>query len=312
LTDEDEITDDGDAPRHRLTTDDAQELLAVVRSSLTDFHPPDETLTLGDVRWRPALVASSQLEIVHLHVVDRLGSHWLRRIKAARNGDYTVTVAGPEAVWFTDDTLVDLATADVKPMVIEEKEDGQRALAAYRSVAELIACRNLKLAADAWQAIGNGLFDAAVTETDRYRKGWLFEDFLALLFSQVSYLSLYSHNYHSATEEIDLVLKNHRVSGGSFPSRPVVLVSAKNEPATGRPAFTDFEPKISNRRGQCELGFLCTSGRFASTVFAEALRASRGTSVIVLVDQKAIRQLLASPSRLDEEIERLYYEATLR
>ena len=59
--------------------------------------------------------------------------------------------------------------------------------------------------------------------------------------------------------------RDRRVPQRSLPLTPLVLVSAKNtRDAVGVPAFNSLETKMANRNQQCELGFLCASGRVAS------------------------------------------------
>lgn len=296
-----------------LEQSDVDNMVRALMQADAKWSLPDEPIAVGEKTWRPHLVADDS-SVLHVHASAQLRQVWLGRIEAAAKSGRKVVVAGPPEAWYYDETLADLCKHEVAVIVLEKRANSQGwSLTRYRSIAELIAMRNLRISPARLQEIGTILFDRSLSATSPRERGWRFEDFLCLLFSQVSDFSVLRHNYRNETEEIDLVLKNHRVGGRALPSSPIALVSAKNtKDPVGVPALIHLESEMQNRRGQCKLGFLCASRVLASTVSQHELRYSQGDSVFVLVDGQGIRRILSEADQIDEIVEQLVIEAALK
>ncbi len=270
----------------------------------------EDPIDLGATSWRPHLRRGD--ELCHVHVVPRLGEHYRRRIALASKAEKSVIVAGPLAAWYIPETLESLNELDVRAALLDERE-GIWHVTEYRSVAHLIAMSGLRLPPPVLKRMGELNLNRAQAATKSAERGDRFEDVLALLFSQVSYFKIFEVNYENETEEIDLVVQNLRVRERNLPLTPIVCISGKNMSETvGVSALSTLEKKMSNRHGQCQLGFLCASGKIATTVDTDILRLSRTDKTIVPLDGAAIATLLADPQHLDDNVEKHVARAMLR
>lgn len=270
----------------------------------------DDPVSLGSMSWRPHLQRANDL--CHVHAVERLGEHYRRRIALASTVGKRVVVAAPLSAWYVPETVETLNELDVRAALLEYK-DGVWRSSEQRSVAHLIARTGLRLPPTVFRRMGELNLSRARAATANVDRGDRFEDVLGLLFSQVSYFKVYDINYENETEEIDVVVQNLRLPERNLPLTPIVCVSGKNVSETvGVSALSTLEKKMANRHGQCQLGFLCASGKIASTVDTDILRLSRTDKTIVPLDGESIDALLADPENLDDNIEEHVRRAMLR
>jgi hypothetical protein len=273
----------------------------------------ERPLKLGDVPWQPDLIRDDDDAVCHFHLVPDLRRVWIRRITAARDAGRVAVVAAPLQYWYASETLLVLDELEVCPIVLHGDRDMGWTVKSYRSVCEMVASENFLLPASTVSKIGKRALARSTAATGSYEKGWRFEDFLCLLFSQIGYFEVHSHNFTNETEEIDVVVINRAAQSRALPISPIVLVSAKNpKDPVGVPALTDLHSKMDNRRGQCRLGFLCSADRIASTVPEHELRFSQGDQVVIMLDGEKLRHLLDAADKLDEEIENLVINASLK
>ena len=283
----------------------ARALLAQHQGS---WRLPDGPIDLRNgVRWVPRLRTGPK-GLVHIHATPQVSESWLRRMRLSTDMGFQIHVAAPLELWYSAETLCALDSIGVHTLVLAPDGDlGWKIKARYRSVPELISSGKLVIGPDALQEIGNRALGRALAAPTANEKGWRFEDFLCLLFSQVSYFEVFERNYRNKTQEIDIVLRDRRISGS-----PLALVSGKNLAApVESDALTSLRAKMAGRRGQCKLGFLCVSRTFTSSVQIDEIGNRLADSVVVTLDGKDLRRLMERAAELDQEIERLIIEAAL-
>ncbi len=144
---------------------------------------------------------------------------------------------------------------------------------------------------------------------DARQKGKALEELLAAVFTSIPGFTVSESNYHTATEEIDLVLRNASVDTFWRAWGNLLLVEAKNwqSQRVGKNEYVQFYRKLENRGGHCRLGFLICTERFAETLHKEMLRDSKFALRIVPIDGDDLRRLVAAEDRaaiLREFIER--------
>jgi len=125
-------------------------------------------------------------------------------------------------------------------------------------------------------------------------KGKALETLVSSLFANVDGFSI-QPNQRTDTEEIDLVV----VNGSNEPrwrnGTPLILVECKNWSARcGKNEVVQFRDKLTNRYGQCRLGFLVSWGGFADTVTKDLLRNSKEQALIVPLDRKNLEEACLS------------------
>jgi Holliday junction resolvase-like predicted endonuclease len=152
-------------------------------------------------------------------------------------------------------------------------------------------------------------YQEALRDGDARQKGKALEELLAAVFASIPGFIVSESNYHTATEEIDLVLRN--ASDDPFWRRwgSLILVEAKNwqSQRVGKNEYAQFYRKLENRGGHCTLGFLICTERFAETFHLERLRDSKFPLRVAPIDGEDLRRLAEAEDRavvLREMVER--------
>jgi hypothetical protein len=309
MDDLDLSTDEDYPARHEHGEDAADQMLNAVLAADGRWQTGVDPLELDSRRWKPHLVREDGT-VCHLQVSSHVAQPWRIRIEVARARGVPVALAAPAAEWLSLELLALANQLDLQPVVLDFASDTWTATP-YRSTAELISDRDIAVTQDLGE-FGRTILQRVYSAETNHDKGWRFEDFLCFVFSQVRDFRVMDHNYRNDTEEIDVVIENRRATSSNWPAGPIVLVSAKNmADAVGVPALNDLEAKMSFRNGLCKLGFLCASRDIASTVSTHALRYSREDFVIVLLDGKALEDMLRPGLDLDAEVRKRVLDAAL-
>lgn len=143
------------------------------------------------------------------------------------------------------------------------------------------------------------LLDAYATaknEADTYRKGIMFEQFVALLFRSIGYNVINKRVRDLSANEIDLVVRNEIDDSFLTKFGKYILVECKNRPDsnTSKNDFIVFKNKLNSTCGMATLGFLFTTSSIARTTYIEAVRESQGDSKVIFVDNARMEKLLMS------------------
>jgi hypothetical protein len=144
---------------------------------------------------------------------------------------------------------------------------------------------------------------------DASKKGKALEELLAAVFASIPGFTVSESNYHTATEEIDLVLRNASADSFWRGMGSLILVEAKHWQAqrVGKNEYVQFYRKLENRGGHCTLGFLIGAERFAETFHQERLRDSKLPLRVAPIDGEDLRRLVEAEDRaavLREFVER--------
>ncbi|MGH9844668.1 MAG: YraN family protein [Blastocatellia bacterium] len=154
-------------------------------------------------------------------------------------------------------------------------------------------------------------YEEAGRAKSKQKKGKALEDLIAALFASVEGFSVIDRNVYTATEEIDLVIRNSSREPVWRRESEIILVECKNwrSQRVGKNEFVVFKEKIENRAGRCKLGFLICTERFAETVEKEMLRSSKSNLLIVPIDGDDLRKLVEAKNR--SEILRSFVDCAL-
>jgi Holliday junction resolvase-like predicted endonuclease len=147
--------------------------------------------------------------------------------------------------------------------------------------------------------------------SDARQKGKALEELLAAIFASIPGFAVGKRNYHTATEEIDLVLSNQSDDPFWRGMGSTILVEAKHWQAqrVGKNEYAQFYRKMENRGGHCLLGFLICTERFAETFEKEMLRDSKFPLRVVPIDGEGLQMLVEAKNR--SEILRGFVERAL-
>lgn len=145
-------------------------------------------------------------------------------------------------------------------------------------------------------------FAAAKNETDAYKKGKLFEEFVVNLFRQMGFVHIETRVRDAASNEIDLILRNDLNDCFFSKYARYIYVECKNKPESGfdKNDFIVFNNKVRSSFGNSDLGIVVTTGYIKNTVFQESLKESKFNSKIVFLSSAEIIRIIHTPKMLDE------------
>ena len=140
------------------------------------------------------------------------------------------------------------------------------------------------------------LYAETKNESDTYKKGVKFEQFVSLLFGQMGYTQIRNRNIDKSRNEIDLIVRND--IDDSFLSRwgEYFLVECKNKPdnIVSKNDFIVFQSKLNTSNGLARIGFMFTTSSFSRNAYLEAMRTSTTDKKVFFVDNAEIMTLLKS------------------
>ncbi len=223
-----------------------------------------------------------------------------------------IAIVGPVQFIQTPVVLGSGHDVDTQFVVLEER-DGRIKAGEYRDTLTLIFRMPLRLPQETYRKLASLAF-SRVRESKGQEKGRRLESFIAFLLSQIPGFQIISTNYNTATEEIDIVVRNRRVGGifSAYPE-PLILVECKNQKnRSGKNDYVSFVTKIRNRRQASTVGIFVSTNGYTQDFRLESLRDSRERFVIAKLGGDHIEKWIELDGETaGEYIERLVEEATL-
>lgn len=142
----------------------------------------------------------------------------------------------------------------------------------------------------------------AKNEQDSYKKGVMFEDFIVNLFRQMGFIHIETRKKDSASNEVDLIIRNDIEDPFFNKFGRYIFVECKNKPEIGfdKNDFIVFNNKVLSSSGNCDLGIVFTTGDIKKTVYKEALKESKFDTKIVFLSSAEILRLIHTPRMIDE------------
>ena len=285
-------------------------VLAAITASGRGWKSTGDAIVLADGnRWRPDLQAGDK-RVLALSLEGEIPQALLRRMRAAQEGVYELTVALGSARLEVS-MLLHLQELDARILAVDWFDRTVPQFAEYRSIADWIASERIALSPEDLQTLALSRLDAALEDPTSV-KGRLYEEVLCLVFSQVPWLTVDEHAYRNESEEIDLILGVHATGHiAGLAKGPVAIATAKNEAkATGSATVKYLKEQMTNRKGRCKLGFLCSASTISSDAKAEILRGSQSSDMVyACIDLEDLRGLLGEPAELDEGIQNIIRRA---
>lgn len=130
-------------------------------------------------------------------------------------------------------------------------------------------------------------------------RGRMLETLMGAILSSVKGFSIISTNVRTSTEEIDLLVRNNSDEWPWAYESPLLLVECKNwsRDKIGVADVKVFADKLNNRFGRTRFGLFVTASAIPKTVRDEVLRHSTSTTLILLIDEPALRSLVTAPDK---------------
>ena len=267
-----------------------------------------------DIPWRPHLYCPKLNLAVHILLYAGIDRSLIDAFKLAKQklNRLRIVIVGP-IQFIQTSTVLELGFSVNTEFVALEDKDGLIKPAEYRDTLTLIHQARLVLQKETYLRLGATALDRLLL-TSGQEKGRRLECFIAFLLSQIQGFYVHSTNYNTATEEIDIVVKNGRVGGFfSVYQEPLILVECKNqEKRAGKNEYVSFATKLRNRRRAASIGFFVSMKGYTQDFKMESLRDSRERLVIAKLDQKHVRKWSESFGEAAVNfLERLLEEAVL-
>lgn len=253
-------------------------------------------------------------EFLYIHLAERPRPYLLERLEIfCGDLDSEIVIATTVDQVYNVEFVRQIGVLRLKILVLDEDCNEP---VEPKALALILSTWRVGLASDLRKHLLNSLLTRSLSSNDRNERGRLFEQFLALLFSQVKFFEYRISNFRTLTEEIDVVLAVTNLGGdgvwrrvgGSF-----AFVEAKNVRGvkTGQKEISAFITKIRGK-SLVRIGFVCSTSGFTSDAEIQLLRFAADESfVIALLNLDRLKKL-ASCIDLDEEIVRCLEEAALR
>ncbi|HXH99222.1 MAG TPA: response regulator [Sphingobacteriaceae bacterium] len=145
-------------------------------------------------------------------------------------------------------------------------------------------------------------YSEAKNEKDTYKKGVLFERFIALIFGTLGYREIRKRVIDKSRNEVDLAVRNEIKDPFLNKFGKYILIECKNKPdyKVGKNDFIIFNDKLKNTNNLSEFGIIATTGAFAKTTYLEAMRASSTSNKVIFLSNIEFLRLIESDNKLEE------------
>lgn len=146
------------------------------------------------------------------------------------------------------------------------------------------------------------MFADAKNEQDTYLKGKKFENFVVVLFRQMGFKYIETRVRDSASNEMDLIVRNDIDDSFFSKFKRYIFAECKNKPNNGfdKNDFIVFHKKVESAAGDSDLGVVFSTGSIKKTVYLEALKEAKGSVKILYMSSNEIMQLIHASDMLEE------------
>ncbi len=161
-----------------------------------------------------------------------------------------------------------------------------------------------KLLQDDLTEVNNALLEYYANvknQSDTYKKGELFENFLSLLFQCIGFSNINKRVKDKSLNEVDLIIRNEIDDDFINKFGKYILVECKNKPneKIDKNTYIVFKEKLLATNGLAELGILATTGSITRNTYIEAVRTSHDYKKIVFFSNKEMMKLILSTDKLE-------------
>lgn len=269
----------------------------------------ETTIELGEHKWQPDLVRADKSALLHVHVAERLRSYATERFSWAIAAGIEVHVATTLGRLYDAELLEQLAAADALVHVL----DASGAAAKAKRILALLADEGIRVAPPLRSALGRHGFSFSQADGTNDQKGKRFEALVAFLLSQVEGFSIFSRNYKTATEEIDVVLQQREIGGRvwAIANAPFLLVEAKNHAdGISQAMFSQFRIKMQTKRATVRIGLMLSRTSISGAALEQEERFSSDELTVVFLNGDSIEEWIEADDGT-AHIEHLISEAML-
>lgn len=144
-------------------------------------------------------------------------------------------------------------------------------------------------------------YSQAKNETDAFKKGERFENFVSLLFQSIGYSKVSKRVKDKSLNEVDLIIRNEINDPFLSKFGKYILIECKNKPKENidKNTFIVFNSKLVHTNNLSELGILATTGYIARNTYIEAVRTSHDIRKIIFLSNIEFESLIMSNDKLE-------------
>ena len=143
------------------------------------------------------------------------------------------------------------------------------------------------------------LYADAKNESDSYKKGMKFEQFVSVLFSQMGFNHIIKRFKDQSLNEVDLIIRNEIDDNFFQKFKPYILVECKNtNEDLDKNQFIQFRSKLEHAASMANLGVIITTKSIKHTTYTEAVRSSGQPHKIIFITNAEIKRLIYSNDSL--------------
>jgi len=150
--------------------------------------------------------------------------------------------------------------------------------------------------------------------TTKDLKGKTLEWLLHFMFSQIRDFKVKRCNYHTASEELDVVIQLTASDGSycwSHLAAPILLAEAKNWASkAGQEVISKFNTVLHVKRGVCKIGFVVSLSGFTSDARTQVLKLAVESRTFVLLEKADLERWIEAED-FDEALNELVVAAML-
>jgi hypothetical protein len=266
-------------------------------------------IQLGEHKWQPDLVRSDGSALLHIHVAERLRSYATERFGWAVEAGVEVHIATTLGRLYDPELLEQLASADALVHLLDKPGEA----VAPRRLLALLADEGITVPGSLRTSLGQHGFRFSKAEGSNDQKGKRFEALVAFLLGQVEGFSIFSRNYKTTTEEIDVVLQQREVGGRvwAIANAPFLLVEAKNHgEGISQAMFSQFRIKMQTKRSTVRIGLMLSRTSVSGSAIEQEGKFSSDELTIAFLDGDTIERWIEAEDGTDY-LERLIGEAML-
>lgn len=139
-------------------------------------------------------------------------------------------------------------------------------------------------------------------ETDTYKKGQQFENFVSLLFRSIGFNKILKREKDASLNEIDLIIRNEIEDSFLNKLGKYILIECKNKPSTNtdKNDYIIFRSKLEHASCMAEIGIIFTTSTVTRNTYIEAARNSSAQKKIIIIDNALMHQLLQAEDLKEE------------
>jgi Holliday junction resolvase-like predicted endonuclease len=248
---------------------------------------------LADPPWTPDLVSQDGAKVLHLQTDQVPLPYMQKRLTRAVELGLAVHIACSLNALYNERLL--RALSQIDPVIhLDDEENG--AVPVKRLLLTL-ALQDIQLGLETRKVLASdGLARALESSATNHEKGQRFEAVVAFLFSQADGFRVSATNYRTATEEIDIVLRQLSAQGRIWSREgPLVLVEARNRAeGISQEMFSAFRTKIQVKRGRAKLGFMVSSTSVSGEAERQEEKTALGDIAVVFLNGDELAKWIAT------------------